>query len=94
MSLVISGLTAVPAVAQSRSTAMKFAGWAAKFSDAKEIAALRKEKFKNPQANAKIGNTSALGAKSKKSDPKKMVEDAKLTSRSVPIRKTHQLVKI
>ena len=52
-----------------------------KFSDAKEIAALRKEKFKNPQANANIGNTSALGAKSNKSDPRKMVADAKLTSR-------------
>ena len=91
--LDISGLTAVPAVAQRRSTAIKLSGWSLKFSEAREIAALRKEKFKNPQPKANTGSILALSANNKETDPKKIVQDATLTSRSVPIRKTHQLVK-
>ena len=91
--LDISGLAAVPEVAQRRSTAIKFAGWSLKVSEASEIAALRKEKFKKPQPNTNTGRILALCASNKEIDPKKMVQDAILTSRSVPIRKTHQLVK-
>ena len=60
--LDISGLAAVPEVAQRRSTAIKFAGWSLKVSEASEIAALRKEKFKNPQPKANTGSILALSA--------------------------------